>query len=355
MALAAFELERWLRRHQGDAKFPIGGSGVPQASLAPFLPGSAEDWERAWRTRADDATRGVQDAVARAHGVAAAEVVPTQGATEADVVAILGLAGSGAHVLVEEPAYFALLEPARAIGGRVTRIPRGPAQGFRLDPGAVARALTRDTKLVLTAQPHNPSGARSPDRDLVEMAEACAEVGAWLLTDEVFADATGPAKPARLLHDRIVTTSSLTKCLGFGPVHIGWVLADRDATEALDRAKSHLTATNPVLELVLAARILAERERLLAELPARRLANLRLVEQFAVRHGLRWHRPEAGTTCVVALRTPDDVSFANAALQREGVLVAPGSFIELPGWVRIGLAGPTATLQAGLEALGRVL
>jgi aspartate/methionine/tyrosine aminotransferase len=352
--LAAFDLERWLRAHEPAAKHAIGGSGAPRASLAPFLPGSPEEWGRLWSQPADDATRALREAVASQYAVAAAEVVPTQGASEADFLAALALAGPRAHVVVEEPAYFALLEPARALGCRVTRVPRGPEQAFRLDPGAVERAMSPATRLVCTAQPHNPSGDRGRDAELVEVAEACARRGAWLLCDEVFADATGPARPARLLHERILTTNSLTKCLGFGPLHVGWLVAPPDALESLDRGKAHTTVNNPVLDLALGARVLAQRPRLLEVAAAARAANLPLVEAFAQQHGLRWHRPERGTTCVVRLPDAwrDDAGFARALLKREGTLVAPGSFLELPGWVRLGLLAPPAAMRGGARRDG---
>jgi aspartate/methionine/tyrosine aminotransferase len=355
--LASFDLERWLRAHQSEARWPIGGSGAPQASIQPFLPTGPAEWERLWSQRADDATRALQEAVAKSYGLRAEEIVPTQGASEADAVAALGLAGPGAHVVVEEPAYFALLQPARAFGCRVTRVRRAPEQGFRLDPGEVARALTRDTKLVVTAQPHNPSGERSSDAELREIADACAARGAWLLVDEVFADATGPASPARLLHDRILTVNSLTKCLGFGPLHVGWLAAHRDALEALDRAKSHLSVNNPVLDLALGARVLAQRERLLQATIAARAANVPVVEAVVRDLGLGWHEPPRGTTCVVRLppALQDDVAFARSLLEREGALVAPGGFLELPGWIRLGLLSGHDQLRGGLAAIGRLV
>lgn len=346
--LPAFELERWLRRLEPKAKLAIGGSGVARGDLAPFLPRDGSEWARWWAMGLDEATRAVQDAVARAYGVDAREVLPTAGASEADLVAVLGLAGAGARVVVERPAYHSLLAPALALGCRVTRVLR-EAPAFRLDPAAVIDAMGRDARLVLLASPHNPTGARMPDDDLRAIAEHAARTGAWVVVDEVFADATDAGdRPARLLHERIVSVGSVTKCLGFSPLRVGWLAAHPDAQEALDRAKAHASVQTSLIGQLLAARVLAERRRLVARTRELRARNAGVLRRAVP----AWRDPGHGTTAVLPLRNDiDDIKFSERLLTEEGVLVAPGSFIELPGWVRVGLVGPTDVFEAGMAVL----
>ncbi|MEA3199152.1 MAG: hypothetical protein QOE90_580 [Thermoplasmata archaeon] len=350
--LAPFELERWLRRQEKVARFAIGGSGVPQADLAPFVPA---DVEPLWRTHPDAANQALRDAVAAQWRVSPEEVVPTVGASEADMLVALGLAGPGAHVLVERPAYHALLQPARALGCRVTRVERRAANGFRLDPGEVARAIGPDTRLVCLARPNNPTGAREEDAALAEIAQAAERVGAHVLVDEVFADATeAGARPARAAHPRVISVNSLTKCLGFSPLRVGWaIVADAAAREAIDRAKGVASAANASLNLLLGARILDARPRLLSALRGRRAANVRLAERFAAETKAETTLPGAGTTCVVRLPpgAPEDITFAQRLADERGLVLPPGSFVEMPGWLRLGLVGPTATLEQGLAEL----
>jgi len=355
-ALVPFALERWLRAHQAEARFPIGGSGAPSGDLRPFLPHDNEEWARAWATHPDRATADAKAAVAEAYGLDARELLLTQGASEADFLAALALVGPGGHLVVEQPAYHALLEPARALGCRVTRVKRLPEEGFTLDPARVAKALRPDTRLIVLARPQNPTGHVVPEPALRDIADAAARVGAWVLVDEVFADATPGARPARLLHERILTVNSTTKCLGFGALHIGWLAAPEELQETLDRAKAVVTVNNPILDVVLAARVVRQRAALVHMTQTTRARNAALVEASLAKAGLAWNKPQHGTTCVVRLPEAwhDDVAFAQRLLEREGTLVAPGSFAELPGWVRLGLLSRTEALEGGLEALGRV-
>lgn len=353
-----FLLERWLRFQEPRAKYAIGGSGVARGNLEPFLPKTSREWSELAGAAPMEARERLRSAVAREYGVASSEVLPTSGASEADFLATLGLAGPRAHVLVEEPGYFALLQPPLAIGCRVERVARRPTDSYRLNPSTVEERIRSDTKLILLARPNNPTGARDPDDDLRAIAEAAERVGAWVLVDEVFAEATdGGEGPARRIHDRILSVNSLTKCLGFSALRTGWILAPPDVVETIDRAKSLVNPLNPVVDSLLAERVLADRRRLLERTRSIRRANGETLRRFGETHpDFDTFIPGHGTTTVV--RAPagaphhgDDVAFATALLAERGALVAPGSYIEMPGFFRVGLAGDPDTLGTGLNEL----
>lgn len=343
--LQEFALERWLRAQEKRAKFAIGGSGVARGDLAPYLPA---DMDRAWATHPDDAVRAVKEAVARQYGVQADHVLPTAGASEADAAAILGLAGPGARVVVEKPAYHALLHPALAFGCKVERVERAKDHTLPID--ALLDAVTRDTKLIVLARPNNPTGDVLSAKDLRALGDAAAEVGARVLVDEVFADATDMGVCAALLHPRIVSVNSLTKTLGFSHLRVGWVAGDREAIEAIDRAKAVLSVNNALLDLVIGARVLDDRPKILARTRATRAACANVLSEFLEgSKKLRGRVPEHGTTTVLALPPGvDDQRFANQLSRENGVVMPPGSYIEMFGHLRVGLVGDPAKLREGL-------
>lgn len=346
--LPPFSLERWLRAQEKRARLAIGGSGVAGGDITPYLP---SDLARAWATHPDDASRMLREAVARQFGVPSEHVLPTVGASEADAAAILGFAGPGARVLVEQPAYHALVAPARAFGCRVERVRReGPDHALRID------RLSADVKLVVLARPHNPTGAVVPTEELRALGEDAARVGAWVLVDEVFADATELDHPACRVHPRIVSVNSVTKCLGFSGLRCGWAAATPDAIEAIDRAKSYLSVQNALIDLQIAARVLEDRPKLLQRTRATRRACAAVLREFlAGSPRVRGRVPEHGTTTL--LRLPDgvdDLAFAERLAAQRGVVAAPGSCIETPGHLRVGLVGDPAALREGLGEVERM-
>jgi len=86
-------------------------------------------------------------------------------------------------VLVESPFYDPIPAAARMLGGRVAYFPRRLEDGFDVDPGIVAGALTRRTRLLVLTNPHNPSGTLvSPDR-LQELMELWRFRSPWMFDE----------------------------------------------------------------------------------------------------------------------------------------------------------------------------
>jgi len=354
-ALAAFDLESWQRWGMPRARHNIAGSGVAVQPLTDL--GLEPDfWQRAWATTPDELTAKLQSTLARTFGGKPEEFAVCLGASEADFAVAMALLGPGENAVIEQPAYFALLEPARALGAAVTRVAWGAETGHPPTSQAFIDRLDARTRLVAFARPHNPTGARMPDGELVRLAEAAQRMGAHVLVDEVFADATPAGDvPAARLHPAILSANSITKCLGFGPLQVGWVQGPADVVAQVRAAKWHVRPMMASLDMALAARVLEHRSRILAVVRARRSANVATVHAFVERTGIAWTGAGEGTTVMVKAPAADDRAFAKRLLEREGVLVAPGSTIEMPGWVRVGLLTAPDVLAAGLDGLARAL
>ena len=118
-----------------------------------------------------------REAVAGLIGASAREIVFTSGATEADNLALKGLAaarGDGpGHVVttnVEHEAVAGPLADLAARGWRVTAVPVG-ADGV-VDPGAVAAAIAPDTVVVSVMAAQNEVGTLQPLREIGALCKA---------------------------------------------------------------------------------------------------------------------------------------------------------------------------------------
>src|SRR5262249_49580384 len=124
--------------------------------------------------------------IARAHGVDPGCVATAGGCSGANFLALAGLLEADDEVLIESPFYDPIPAAVRMLGGRVASCPRKFEDGFDVDPGIVASALTRRTRLLVLTNPHNPSGTLvSPDR-LQELLRLAERHGFTILFDEVY-------------------------------------------------------------------------------------------------------------------------------------------------------------------------
>ena len=132
--------------------------------------------------RVVERARGV---LAEALGATPDEVVLTSGGTEANNLALLGLARAARthrrHLVVSAIEHSSVLGPAAALerdGWAVTRL---PVDGRGLvDPADVAAALRPDTALVSVGHANNEIGTLQP---VAAIAAACAERGVPFHTD----------------------------------------------------------------------------------------------------------------------------------------------------------------------------
>jgi len=137
------------------------------------------------------AVERARESVAALLGCRASEVVFTSGGTEADNLAIFGLARSGDHVITSTIEHHAVLNACKHLaeyrhkypettGCEVTYI---PVDGRGLvDPADVKRAIRRNTKLITIMFANNETGVLQP---VAEIGKIAAEADTYFHTDAV--------------------------------------------------------------------------------------------------------------------------------------------------------------------------
>ena len=123
--------------------------------------------------------------VAALLGAAPSDIVFTSGATEADNLALLGIARGradlGRHLVVARTEHKAVIDPARALakhGFEVTWLE--PDAAGRITPQSVATALRPDTQLVSVMHANNETGLIN---DIAGIAAVCHAQGVLLHSD----------------------------------------------------------------------------------------------------------------------------------------------------------------------------
>jgi cysteine desulfurase len=136
------------------------------------------------------AVERARESVAVLLGCRASEVVFTSGGTEADNLAIFGLASAGAHVITSTVEHHAVLNACKHLAAKGCEVTYLPVDGRGLvDPADVKRALRPNTKLITIMFANNETGVVQP---VAEIGKIAAEADIYFHTDAVQAASKVP-------------------------------------------------------------------------------------------------------------------------------------------------------------------
>jgi aspartate/methionine/tyrosine aminotransferase len=290
--------------------------------------------------------------------VAAESIVTAAGTTFANHLAMAALIKPGDEVLFEHPAYEPMLAATRYLGANVKRFSRTFENGFRILPDELEALAGRSTRLIVLTNLHNPSGVLIEDATLKQIGEIARRVGARVLVDEVYIETLFERSPRTAFHlgNEFVITSSLTKAFGLSGLRCGWIFAERELARRM-WLLNDLFAATPVhagerLSVVAMQQLteLAERSKQVLD------RNRRLLNEFLdTREDLEVIRPEFGTVMFPRVRRGTADELCRLLREKYETSVVPGRFFEMPAHFRIGIAGDTDVLEAGLDRLGKAL
>jgi aspartate/methionine/tyrosine aminotransferase len=291
-------------------------------------------------------------------GVPADSVVHAQGTSMANHLAMAALLEHDDEVLIEEPAYEALLAVARYLGAKIRRFPRRFENGFKLDPREVERAISPRTRLIVVTNLHNPTGVRTPDSTLRLIGDIARSLGAHVLVDEVYLESCfdAPAQSAFHLGSNFIATSSLTKAYGLSGLRCGWILAAPALAERMWRLNDlfGVVAAHPAELLSVVA--LDHLPQIAARAKALVDTNRALLKKFLdSRKDLLAIWPEAGTIVFPQITSGHAEAFCHLLREKYETSVVPGRFFEAPEHVRIGVGSATENVREGLSRIGAAL
>lgn len=307
-----------------------------------------------------EARNAVAAMVAREQGVdpTGDGVCMTVGAAGALNVIMKSLLEVDDEVLVPSPFFPEYEFYASNHQGKLVPVATKP--DFSLDLGAIEKALTPRTKIVLVNAPNNPTGRVYPEADLARLGALLDAKApqATLVSDEpyrkiVFSSAKMPS--VLTATKRSAIASSFSKDLGLAGERIGFL-----AVHPQHPDRSPLLAafafSNRTLGFVNAPALL---QRCVARLTHETVdvseyrARAKVVIEGLRAAGIKCAEPEGGMFVFPAAPEKDDVAFVQRLAREEKVLVVPGSGFGAPGHFRISLAVPRAVLERAMPRLAR--
>lgn len=284
----------------------------------------------------------LRDAVAAgytARGVptSAEQILITSGTQQALDLSLRLLAPPGAGVLVETPTYPNALAALTARRARITTHGLDIASGWddELLLGTLRQARAPLAYLIPDFQ--NPTGHLMPAGLRERVVAAAHATGTELIIDESYVelplDGTAMPPPVAVYdrHSRVVSIGGMSKPY-WGGLRIGWVRASAPLVQRLASLRVGVDMSSPVLEQLVAVRLLHDSATILATRRAQ-LTQRRDVLAAAVREHLpewRFVLPRGGKAIWAELDGPVSSALARAA-EEVGVRLGPGPRFGLDG------------------------
>ncbi len=293
----------------------------------------------------------------------AKQIIVTNGAQEALLIGILALVDPGDEVVLQAPRFNAFDYMVKVAGGRVVDVPTLEEDDYALRADAIRSVLTERSKLLVIANPNNPTGGLTPHAELERIAKLAEEHDLPVISDEIYEKLIfGGAEHVSLaaldgMDDRTVTVNGFSKAYAMTGWRVGFLAAPEWLMEPAVEIKHTLSiCTSPALQRgalaalesgdAAVATMLAEYERRL-ELVLRRLDDM----------DISYGRPGGGMYVYANISSTglDAETFCLELLRREQVMVFPGTMFADPAnrHIRITLLSPYDSMEEALARMER--
>lgn len=352
MKIPSFKLERYFAQYEFKVQHLLSPSDCESLALSELLEMADDESRSLWENLRLSYTESeghpqLRQEIARLY----ANIQPDQALAAAPEEGIFLLMQTllipGDQVIALAPAYQSLSEIARAIGCEV--IPwqvRLDASGWQIDLDWLKKNISARTRLVVINFPHNPTGYLPTLDEYNQLIDIVRQNGVALFSDEMYRGlefGNRTRLPAAAdVYEHAVSLSGLSKSYALPGLRIGWLVAqDRAILENALALKDYTTICLSAPSEILGIIALQNSTRIIDRNLAIIRANIAAAEAFFARHSnlLDWLAPRAGSTAFPRWHGPGSVEeFCQAALDRLGVMIVPGSLFDDPGnHFRVGL------------------
>lgn len=185
------------------------------------------------------------------------EILVSAGATQAIFTTIQALVFAGEEVLVLDPSYDCYVSPIELVGAKAVRIPLG--DDFMPDWQRIRENCSDKTKMIITNNPHNPSGTIWKPQDFIELEGLLDDFPQLIhLSDEVYEHIAFETFHRSVNHfpaiyERSVVVSSFGKTFHITGWKIGYLLAPEKLLNEIKKVHQFLVfCVNSVAQHTLA-------------------------------------------------------------------------------------------------------
>lgn len=294
------------------------------------------------------------------------------GAKQVVFNALFASLNPGEEVVIPTPCWVSYPDMVRLAGGRPALVDCVEADGFKMKPEALEKAITPRTKWLMLNSPCNPTGAVYSEADLIGLAEVLRKhPHVWVLADDIYeklvygkARFATMARAAPDLFNRTLTVNGVSKTNAMTGWRVGYGAGPIELIKAMNVIQGQTTShTSSISQYAAIEAITGDQgyvPRFTAEFEKRRDL---VVEKLNQAPGLTCAVPDGAfyvfPNCagVIGRWTGSgklietDTDFAMYLLEEAGVAVVPGSGFLASPFIRISYASSVEELTKACDRI----
>jgi aspartate/methionine/tyrosine aminotransferase len=289
-------------------------------------------------------------------------IVVTAGANMGFVNAVLAITDPGDEIILQLPYYFNHEMAAVIADCEAVCVPTD--DDYQLQPEAIAAAITKRTRAVVTISPNNPTGAVYRGSDLRRVNEICRRSGIYHISDEAYEyftyDGARHFSPGSIAGSAGHTISlfSLSKAYGFASWRIGWMVVPERLYMPIRKIQDTILICPPVISQWAAVGAMSAgrphcRDKLQMTAEIRRL----FLDELAGIANLVTIPPADGAFYLLLRvhRNLDPMELAKQLIERHKVAVIPGMTFGMQDKCYLRVAYGALQKATAAEGLGRLV
>ena len=365
MNIDTFKVERWMDEYETKCKYNLAETCIDSLTVRELIEMAGPDPVQYMMELAD--TRLTYSHIGGSpellQGIASLysdviepkHIIPMHGAIGANHHVLMTLIEPSDNMISVMPTYQQHYSIPESIGAEVRILNLNPENHFLPDIQRLREMVDENTRLITMNSPNNPSGSLIPKETMQQVIEVAAEVGAYVLCDEVYRGISEDGSymySVADLYEKGISVGSMSKSWSMAGVRLGWIVTrDMDLIHRCHERRDYDTISCAVLDDKLSALALANKDKIIERNRAILLKNRQILDDWVnATPEVYYQKPAAGTTALVYYKKDiPSRELCDRLIRKTGVLFTPGECFEMEGAVRIGYAFDSNVLQEGLD------
>jgi aspartate/methionine/tyrosine aminotransferase len=369
MHIKPFGIEMWMNEFEDHCKYNLAETCVKSMTIGELLEISGKNIKFTEELSSMKLTYGeitgskqLRKNIASLYKNQTTEnVMVTHGAIGANSLIYNTLISKGDKVVSVLPTYQQHYSIPESLGAELSILKLKPEHKFLPDINELKQLIKPDTKLIALTNPNNPTGSLMDEALLLEIVDIARTCDAYIICDEVYrgTNQNDPEYGTSIvdIYEKGISTGSMSKTYSLAGLRLGWITASPDILKDVFIHRDYNTISVGVIDDYFASIALENRKKIALRNTTITRNNLEILDNWVKNERFfSYVKPKAGTTALLKYEfNIPSREFCIQILKNTGVLFAPGSAMDMEGWVRIGYANDSKILTQGLTVLSKYL